>query len=634
MNLNFSGRHLSLTDFEVAFDEKVSIITGLNGSGKTQLLSLLNSYYSDTLKNPAKVNQPPYSNLQIEGINISHIREIVYQGANMNIGNTIFNTPFKYSDFKEVVLYLLNVAQPSKANEIRRYLGKNGQNQRGTPSNSDIITNGNLRIHCEANNQFYLDEICDKSGVSKEELKPSTIQAFFPFDKFLLNHQNFEQILPFLFYLYQLRENLDNSLKLSEPPWVLLQEIIDELGFAYEVIAPDTQKISEILDNEMDLVTENPYRIILFDKSTNQNINFSNLSSGEKILFSLGFLKYSYSVSEQNTKLIILDEPEAHLHPSMKKHFFQIIHDFLAVKKGIKILMSTHSATTLALASKYNDVGVYYMSKPTLLKKDNSINFSNSINYLSNGLVFVTPETKFVFVEDNDDVEFYRTILSVSEIAKESNINFMPTSNGEVNGGKDRVKEWVNRFSSFNSVIKGIIDKDRGNLEYNEENKLLILNRYSIENYLFDPVIMYCFILNSKDSQLSNINHLDLDAGLEHKISNCDTETLQKAVDSILSIMNSVVSVDDAIEGFHYDNSSKNLKITSELNEIIEVKYLNGHNLKIPKWIVEARGKDLRNLYKSKFNLGGFSHLNALKYIRATNHIPKELPCAMEDYLK
>ncbi len=91
-------------------------------------------------------------------------------------------------------------------------------------------------------------------------------------------------------------------------------------------------------------------------------ISFEDLSSGEKILMALVASIYKSQSDGVFPDILLLDEIDATLHPSMIKNLLKVIENiFLA--KGVKVIFTTHSPTTVALAP--ND-SIYVMKKDGL----------------------------------------------------------------------------------------------------------------------------------------------------------------------------------------------------------------------------------------------------------------------------
>lgn len=124
----------------------------------------------------------------------------------------------------------------------------------------------------------------------------------------------------------------------------------------------------------------------IIKKDNNQQIALSSLGSGYEMLFSL---IYSYYMSIQNDKklIILIDEPELHLHPNIQKKFIDFL---LNISKSVQIIITTHS-TLLIKQIAYNS----YV-KTVILNKNSSYTLMsnrklsyisyNETNYLAFGL--------------------------------------------------------------------------------------------------------------------------------------------------------------------------------------------------------------------------------------------------------
>ncbi|WP_339883439.1 ATP-dependent nuclease [Polaribacter vadi] len=661
MKIKIEGSFKAVKDLEFEFKKGLTLITGYNGAGKSQLLNLINTVVSQTVNtfedsytfsqvHPSIDNNEHYS-VKLESFRIQE------NGANIlwsdNYGQTVFQGNILYKDFKEVCLELYSIINPKQKSQILSTLGKEIKNENGRKVTPRIISNAQLANMIQSLSHKLILEVLRLSNKSKEDILPADIFRFFPIHILVteLQPSQSDQILSFYFYChqYKIAYNIKNNITddLGEAPWEIFQLVIDSLGFNYKVTAPDISKLSDILDMELNQMSETPYQIVLLDNDSGKKINFHDLSSGERQLFSIGMLRYSTELRNNKRKLILLDEPDAHLHPSMIKQFFEIVNEFLVKKNNIKVIMTTHSASTLTLASNYENLELYFMKRSsefesTTLEVDNSIKFSRSIKSLSNGLFTIYPETKFVIVEDLDDVSFYNCICEFSKNENISMLNFIASSklteNGE--GGKDAVLKSLNYLrkldvlTSNSSSVVGLIDKDTGNIDYDENGFINLINRYSIENYWFDPLIVYCFLLNGKDPEFKNLDILKIKSGQEFNIRKLSNQLIQEQVDLIVNKISNKIIFSNTIEYFEFNSTNKTLKSPKRYEELTEISYLNGHKIKIPKWIIEVRGKDLRQIYQDTFiNASKLNKEASYKYFRSTNHIPKELITKIETFL-
>lgn len=94
-------------------------------------------------------------------------------------------------------------------------------------------------------------------------------------------------------------------------------------------------KINEVISGEFEFNVDGDYYI-----SKGRKLRFSNLATGSK-LFSILKLLINKGALDEST-LLVLDEPEAHLHPAWQNKFAEIIV-MLVKELNVKILLTSHS---------------------------------------------------------------------------------------------------------------------------------------------------------------------------------------------------------------------------------------------------------------------------------------------------
>jgi len=94
----------------------------------------------------------------------------------------------------------------------------------------------------------------------------------------------------------------------------------------------------------------------------NIEIPFSSLSSGEKALMALVASVYKASSDGHFPDVLLLDEVDASLHPSMMKNMLAVIEEVF-LEQGVKVIMVTHSPTTIAIAPENS---IHIMNKSGL----------------------------------------------------------------------------------------------------------------------------------------------------------------------------------------------------------------------------------------------------------------------------
>jgi len=135
-------------------------------------------------------------------------------------------------------------------------------------------------------------------------------------------------------------------------PWDLMNEILRKFNsLEYKINSPEG---SDVFANfQLKLVHA---------RTPGLEIDFGGLSSGEKILMALVACVYKASTDNVFPDVLLLDEVDASLHPSMMKNMLDVVHDvFLA--RSIKVMLVTHSPTTIALAPEES---VYVMNRSGL----------------------------------------------------------------------------------------------------------------------------------------------------------------------------------------------------------------------------------------------------------------------------
>lgn len=91
----------------------------------------------------------------------------------------------------------------------------------------------------------------------------------------------------------------------------------------------------------------------------NQPIGSANLSDGQKILLQLAVAIHAQGAS-LNDMILLLDEPENHLHPSVVIDFFDSLNE--VVSNG-QIWIATHSVPLLSHINSIDPMAIWYMDK-------------------------------------------------------------------------------------------------------------------------------------------------------------------------------------------------------------------------------------------------------------------------------
>lgn len=389
---------------------------------------------------------------------------------------------------------------------------------------------------------------------------------------------------------------------LGPAPWDVVNESLQVAGFPYEVVSPITVGLTE------------HYDLMMNDKISGKKIRPSDLSSGEQVLLQLTLWLFSSGKEGVFPKLLLLDEPDAHLHPSMTVQFLNVISEVLVRKHGVRVIMTTHSPSTVALAP---EDAVFEMERGGA-EVQPVTDRAAIISVLTAGLVTVSRATRFCFVEDEDDVAFYNAILDILTDAGPSkdphairdtpSLVFIPASVGrgadKVSGGKTIVEKWVDKLDAppLTTVFLGVLDRDSGN---QASARIKVIGRYSFENYLLDPINVFGLLLENKTAPA--INQVTVTSGDEHVLRSLPDTALQAITNVITS---KVESLNPGLVTVPY----------------VQVEYTRGMKVEMPRWVIDHRGHDLLRMYQEAW--GNPQIVNPPRLVRALRRVrlvPREL---------
>ena len=169
----------------------------------------------------------------------------------------------------------------------------------------------------------------------------------------------------------------------------------------------------------------NPFKHASFviEKDKNLQIPLSSLGSGYEMIFSLIY-SYYMSVQEEKNMIVLIDEPELHLHPRIQKEFVDFL---LEISKNAQVIITTHSPLLVRQLSYNNFV------KNVVLKKDKTITKieERKLPYIS---VNETNYLAFNVVSEEYHNELYEELMRKSSDTKikEFDNNFFVKIKGEV----------------------------------------------------------------------------------------------------------------------------------------------------------------------------------------------------------
>ena len=401
MKLSFKSKYASIDVFDDIELPELTIITGKNGSGKSQLLKAIFSStpaypqpktdYIDVSINDDIVDKKdifgPISDFGIDGgyfnpsantIKVDIIskklgnfkKDLLEKISKLNNYNAIkdycieHNKPFIYLEEEEI----LSIGEDynnykSFITEYTKYISEyvfTHTYDETQYSKKSVTYSLKPFITLLDKYEYSIHELDDveianyAEVISTSQSSPLIIKDLS--NIFLDYHNKLRRNRELLFY-NETQQYFDEGTGLTE------EEFLNVYGTA------PWDKLNSILEgfNEIEYTVTKPEKILIDSfqcqlKSTISKdtiIHFNSLSSGEKLLMGLASMVFKLKYNNNLPKIILFDEVDSNLHPTMIKILLKVIDETL-LKNGTKVIMVTHSPTMVALAPEES---IYIMNK-------------------------------------------------------------------------------------------------------------------------------------------------------------------------------------------------------------------------------------------------------------------------------
>jgi putative ATP-dependent endonuclease of OLD family len=217
-----------------------------------------------------------------------------------------------------------------------------------------------------------------------------------------------------------------------------------------------------------------------------KEVSFSSLSSGERAITALVL---SIGMFEINSGLIVVDEPELHLHPDLQKKYKSIVEK-LSRERGLQVILATHSP---AFVDETSIPGVIRLYKDSVgntkftRSSNTTIRAKDLIQYLSytnaSRVFFVD---KLLLVEGPSDAYFFNAYMNQKHPKRTVAVLSIE--------GKGSQKRWrafldswkiKNYFIGDNDCTTGYnIQNTVADIEGLYSDRIYILKRGNLESYL------------------------------------------------------------------------------------------------------------------------------------------------------
>jgi len=548
IKLSLSAKYLSIRALEPIELPRFTVLTGLNGSGKTHLLEAIRAgnvkvdgidqssihyfSYSDFLltSNKAMTAQQIDAAQQMAWEALNGAGNAKVKSNWLGSGGKIYQSTFPAADCppenrNKIWSCDLAMVDPSEAAGIARY-------------RKDIQSRLFENEHFRANAHFKLiEKALKKADLPIHEVSESMFrECFVPYGG--SNQQSFltsglgtiftkyrgDQIEWVANKQYQapttplavaelLQEFETNHL----PPWELMNSILRQVNsnspdpsvFNFELTLPE----KHIPPSERHSFSFEP-RIL--DRNSGEERGFNELSSGEKVLLALAYTVYESQDGFSMPEIILLDEVDATLHPSMVSALLKTLQEVF-VARGVAVMLATHSPTTVALADEASLFVVQKTGSQRVKKETRQV----AVSYLSEGIATVEGGLRLadqLVVGKLNLITEGHNYLILQKLFQLYGITDVELVRGlEDISGKNQLSNYFQLFSRLphESPILIVVDPDvkmkvaETNLTYwyrlegNSENKIV---RSGIEN-LFDLSILKPYLETTTTARGDFVRH-------------------------------------------------------------------------------------------------------------------------------
>lgn len=361
--------------------------------------------------------------------------------------------------------------------------------------------------------------------------------------------------------------------KYGTPPWDYLNEVLEVANLDFRINKPFQWD-------------DRPYEPMLTDEKRDIQVKFADLSSGERVIMSFALCLYHVNdprAAIEYPKVLLFDEIDAPLHPSMTSSLLRTIEKTLVNDRQIKVILTTHSPSTVALSPP----GSIFAMKKTGLNRVQKCSKDAALGILTTGVPTLSvnfENRRQIFVESKYDAVFYSLLyeLSRESLVPDISMSFIASGSGG-NGNCDQVISVVKQLRAAGSkTVFGLIDWDLKNKSGDGSFVLGSDDRYSIENYILDPLLIGLLVLREK---IVDPKEFGLPEGSTYlSVSPVDVDSLAKIAKKV------------SLDLDKYADSDQ--KLDSAPSDFI---YRNSVSISLPRWLKLVQGHKLELTIKQAY---------------------------------
>lgn len=470
-----AGKEVELPDF--------CVLTGKNGSGKSHFLeSLTQQNYSTVFINEQQISVDKIKYIAFNGLNPQINPNCTKDTINQIISN-FWNFFMRVQRDANRQLQLPNEQKDSNMNNMWQNYGGD---QKLNEAYKIAANNLSKRLN---KNLCLLNEDDVRQNIDVADLTPKdTFSGEFAtiFKSYYIAYDN-NQYKTFQNkehgHNYKVYTDDDFFDSFGPKPWDFVNQILNAANLPYEVNSPEGTD------------RDTTFHFVLRDPDRNIEIQPADLSTGEKVLMSLAMAIYNSAEKNIKNKILLIDEPDAALHPQFSKFLLETIKTYIVNEAGVKVIITTHSPTTVAMA---DEESIYEMNREEKIPL--KVSKARALSILCEGIPSLRvsiDKQRIVFVESNYDAENYHKIFDLVKQNHSYDIQPVFHAANPHNGSNcDDVRDLLDKLNTTPGVY-GIIDYDN---HASSTDKIIVLgeggeSRYTIENYILDPIFIGLLLL-------------------------------------------------------------------------------------------------------------------------------------------
>lgn len=272
----------------------------------------------------------------------------------------------------------------------------------------------------------------------------------------------------------------------DEKPWMALVKDIEDL-FGYTLLPPIYSATRQAY-----IVCE--YRPRTKEDALAPKLDIASAGSGfHQVLMLLAFFYV------QPATILLLDEPDAHLHFILQREVFNRLRA-VAAERRCQVIVATHAE---ALLDDTEPSGILsFFKKPHRLQTRKQVqDLRSALHRLSStDLLRADHVGAILYLEDDSDA---RLLAEWANLLLHPTARFFRFPYVYAMGGAGELSEAKRHFSALGSAFPGIrgiclLDRDRGagpeSQDFPGGLRLLRWNRYEIENYLLSSRVLKRFL--------------------------------------------------------------------------------------------------------------------------------------------